>query len=64
MKSMTAFVIAAVLVSGHSATGVAEERADGSHRSPAQLAIIPGATHYDIVSKPALAAVVGGFLGK
>lgn len=36
---------------------------DGSHRSPAQLAIIPGATHYDIVSKPALAAVVGEFLG-
>jgi pimeloyl-ACP methyl ester carboxylesterase len=36
---------------------------DGSHRSPAQLAIIPGATHYDIVSKPALAAIVGEFLG-
>ena len=36
---------------------------DGSGRSkPAQLAILPGRTHYDIFSAPSLAAVAIPFL--
>ncbi|MEV6248724.1 alpha/beta hydrolase [Streptomyces sp. NPDC051742] len=35
---------------------------DGSGRSTAQLAILPGAGHYDILAHPALTAVVAPFL--
>jgi pimeloyl-ACP methyl ester carboxylesterase len=35
---------------------------DGSGRPTAQLAILPGVTHYDILSFPALAALVTPFL--
>lgn len=35
---------------------------DGSHRPIAQLAILPGTTHYDILSFPALADIVMRFL--
>jgi pimeloyl-ACP methyl ester carboxylesterase len=35
---------------------------DGSARAQAQLAILPGTTHYDIFISPALAAAVNGFL--
>jgi pimeloyl-ACP methyl ester carboxylesterase len=35
---------------------------DGSRRSEAQLAILPGLTHYNISSSPALAMVVASFL--
>lgn len=36
---------------------------DGSGRPTAQLAILPGATHYDIALSPALARAVLPFLG-
>ena len=36
---------------------------DGSARSGARLAILPGCTHYDILQSPQLAAVVKEFLG-
>lgn len=35
---------------------------DGSRRPGAQLAILPGTTHYDILFYPSLAAIVTGFL--
>jgi pimeloyl-ACP methyl ester carboxylesterase len=35
---------------------------DGAGMSKSRLAILPGTTHYNIVSSPALAAVVGAFL--
>jgi hypothetical protein len=35
---------------------------DGSHRPSAQLAILPGTTHYDILSFPVLAAIITEFL--
>ena len=37
---------------------------DGSQRPGAQLAILPGLTHYTIGSSPALATVVSPFLGE
>lgn len=37
---------------------------DGSGRSPNQLAILPGVTHYSMGSTPALAEAVGPFLEK
>jgi pimeloyl-ACP methyl ester carboxylesterase len=36
---------------------------DGSGRSPAQLAVLPDRTHYDIAAAPELADVVARFLG-
>jgi pimeloyl-ACP methyl ester carboxylesterase len=36
---------------------------DGSGAVPSRLAILPGTTHYDIATKPQLAAVVDDFLG-
>jgi pimeloyl-ACP methyl ester carboxylesterase len=36
---------------------------DGSGRPKAQLAILPGATHYDIFSRPELASTALRFLG-
>ena len=35
---------------------------DGSGRSNARLAILPGMTHYDILSSPVLGAIITGFL--
>lgn len=35
---------------------------DGILRSPAQLAIIPGSTHYNVAANPMLATIVDGFL--
>jgi len=35
---------------------------DGSGKPASQLAVLPGVTHYDIIEKPALAAVVTPFL--
>ena len=35
---------------------------DGSLRSTARLAILPGTTHYDIYASPALAPAVAAFL--
>ncbi len=35
---------------------------DGSGRPRAQLAILPGTTHYDIVTSPALASTATQFL--
>jgi pimeloyl-ACP methyl ester carboxylesterase len=36
---------------------------DGAHRPAAQLAVLPGTTHYDIYRSPALAPAVLPFLG-
>ncbi len=36
---------------------------DGSKRSPNQLAIVPGATHYDIIASPAVTSFATAFLG-
>jgi pimeloyl-ACP methyl ester carboxylesterase len=35
---------------------------DGSNRPASRLAVIPGATHYDVFSSPLLASIVGSFL--
>jgi pimeloyl-ACP methyl ester carboxylesterase len=35
---------------------------DGSLRSTARLAIVPGATHYDILSTPAVSDLIAPFL--
>lgn len=35
---------------------------DGSGRPVARLAVLPGMTHYDVLSSPALATVVTPFL--
>nr|MDQ2830702.1 alpha/beta hydrolase [Chloroflexota bacterium] len=35
---------------------------DGSLRPAAQLAILPGCTHYDVIADPALAPLVTPFL--
>jgi pimeloyl-ACP methyl ester carboxylesterase len=35
---------------------------DGSMRSKAQLAILPGTTHYNIITSPSLAVVIGEYL--
>ncbi len=35
---------------------------DGSDRPEARLAILPNATHYDIISSPTLASIVTSFL--
>jgi pimeloyl-ACP methyl ester carboxylesterase len=37
---------------------------DGSMRSAAHLAVVPGATHYNIAANPVLASFVGAFLDK
>jgi pimeloyl-ACP methyl ester carboxylesterase len=42
--------------------GLRDANWDGSLRSQAQLAILPGATHYDIFASPALPAAVTPFL--
>ncbi len=42
--------------------GLADAGWDGSGLGSARLAILPGATHYDIFASPQLAAVVAGFL--
>jgi pimeloyl-ACP methyl ester carboxylesterase len=39
-----------------------DARLDGSIRSTARLAILPGTTHYDIIASPSLAVVIGEFL--
>jgi hypothetical protein len=36
---------------------------EGSGRSEARLAIVPGATHYDLAESALFAAVVDAFLG-
>jgi hypothetical protein len=46
-----------LLGGGHRAAGV-----DGSARPVSRLAIIPGTTHYDVISSPVLPAVVVPFL--
>ena len=37
---------------------------DGSLRPVSQLAIVPGATHYNIVGDPALPSIIKAFLGE
>jgi pimeloyl-ACP methyl ester carboxylesterase len=37
---------------------------DGSGRPPNQLAVLPGYTHYNLLSSPALAAILPGFLNE
>lgn len=42
--------------------GLRDAGLDGSQRPRAQLAILPGLTHYEIASAPALVAAVSPFL--
>ena len=37
---------------------------DGSGRPVAQLALLPGVTHYNVLTSPALAPIVAAFLGE
>jgi pimeloyl-ACP methyl ester carboxylesterase len=52
------------IVEFYKALGGAQRDAglDGSMRSMAQLAILPGTTHYNIIASPSLAVVIGEFL--
>jgi hypothetical protein len=52
------------IVEFYKALGGAQRDAglDGSMRSTAQLAILPGTTHYNIIASPSLAVVIGEFL--
>jgi hypothetical protein len=52
------------IVEFYKALGGAQRDAgrDGSMRSMAQLAILPGTTHYNINASPSLAVVIGEFL--
>jgi len=52
------------IVEFYKALGGAQRDAglDGSMRSVAQLAILPGTTHYNIIANPLLAVVIGEFL--
>ena len=52
------------IVEFYKALGGAQRDAgiDGSMRSTAQLAILPGTTHYNIIATPSLAVVIGEFL--
>jgi hypothetical protein len=52
------------IVKFYKALGGAQRDAglDGSMRSMAQLAILPGTTHYNIIASPSLAVVIGEFL--
>jgi len=52
------------IVEFYKALGGAQRDAglDGSMRSVAQLAILPGTTHYNIIASPWLAVVIGEFL--
>lgn len=42
--------------------GLKDAGFDGAVRSTAQLAILPGASHYDILAQPALMAAIAPFL--
>jgi hypothetical protein len=42
--------------------GLRDANWDGSLRSSARLAVLPGTTHYDIYASPALAPAVTSFL--
>jgi pimeloyl-ACP methyl ester carboxylesterase len=42
--------------------GLRDANWDGSLRSTARLAVLPGATHYDVSASPALAPAVTAFL--
>lgn len=42
--------------------GLRDAGLDGSHRPTARLAVLPGLTHYEIASSPAVAAAVAPFL--
>ena len=57
-------VRAEYIVEFYKALGGAQRDAglDGSMRSTAQLAILPGTTHYNIIASPSLAVVIGEFL--
>jgi pimeloyl-ACP methyl ester carboxylesterase len=52
------------IVEFYKALGGAQRDAglDGSMRSTAQLAILPGTTHYNIIASPSLAVVIAEFL--
>jgi pimeloyl-ACP methyl ester carboxylesterase len=43
--------------------GLRDAGVDGTNRPPAQLAVLPGTTHYDIFGSPAFAPIVDRFLG-
>jgi len=43
--------------------GLRDAGVSGAERPAAQLAVLPGLTHYDIGASPKLAAAVAGFLG-
>jgi hypothetical protein len=62
MPMPTPYALSTLLPSMRRSAEASDAGLDGSHRSAARLRIVPGATHYNILSTTMVANMVSPFL--